>query len=274
MNRRFARWAVVFAVAMLVMGSQVASATVVVVPNGNTSVPGPSNNGYPYNINEFGIGSMRYQQVYAANQFGGLSGIITRIAFRPDESTGRAFSTSGIDTEIRLSHTSKAPQGLSTTFANNIGPDETLVYGGLLSLSSIGSNSFFDIFIDIADVFAYNGTDNLLMDIKVFNSPRTTQFDSAGTDVGVGGTPYTDRLWATDVNATTGSSGGDDGYVTQFTIGAIPEPGTLAIWGVGGLCAAGAAALSRRRKASRSRPARWSDETRNAIFAVIERDRG
>ena len=52
----------------------------------------------------------------------------------------------------------------------------------------------------------------------------------------------------------------------------IPEPGTLVIWSVGGLCAAAGAALSRRRKARAARRARWSDETRNAVFAVIRGD--
>jgi len=45
----------------------------------------------------------------------------------------------------------------------------------------------------------------------------------------------------------------------------VPEPGTLVIWGLGGLCAAGAAALRRRKV----KQARWSEETRNAIFAVV-----
>jgi hypothetical protein len=49
----------------------------------------------------------------------------------------------------------------------------------------------------------------------------------------------------------------------------VPEPSTLVIWGVGGLCAAAGAALRRRRTARTARRARWSDETRNAVFAVI-----
>jgi hypothetical protein len=53
----------------------------------------------------------------------------------------------------------------------------------------------------------------------------------------------------------------------------IPEPGTLVIWGVGGLCAAGAAAMGRRRKAGPQKRARWSDETRNAILSVLHADR-
>jgi len=205
----------------------------VVVPNANVSTPGASNNGFPFNY-----GDMRYQQVYAGSEFGGLSGLIKQIAFRPDEYTGQAFSTTGIDTEIRFSHTSYAPQGLSATFADNIGPDETLVFDGLLSLSSAGNNSLFDIIIDVDDAFFYDGASNLLMDIKVFNVVRTTQFDSAGTGVGDGGLSSTDRLWAYGAGSLTGSSAGDDGYVTQFTIGPlVPLPGAVLLGALGLSCA-------------------------------------
>jgi hypothetical protein len=55
----------------------------------------------------------------------------------------------------------------------------------------------------------------------------------------------------------------------------IPEPASMAIWAAGGLCAAGAAALRRRRTLrTATRRARWSEENRNAILAVIHVDRG
>lgn len=206
-----------------------ADATLIVVPNANEVADGASNNAFPFNE-----GDMRYQQVFAAGEFGGLSGFLASIAFRPDETQGGAFSTMGIDTEIRLSHTTAAPTALSTTFADNIGADETLVFDGLLDLSSDGSGAF-DIVIDIDDTFFYNGLSNLLMDIKVFNEVSTTQFDSAGTGLGAGGLASTDRLWAHGVDSLVGSSAGDDGYVTQFDIlaGEVPEPGTLVLLGLG-----------------------------------------
>jgi len=206
-----------------------AGSTPICVPNVYASAPGPSNNAYPFNW-----GDMRYQQVYAAAEFGGFGGLITGIAFRPDEEFGQAFSTSGIDAEIRLSHTSYAPQGLNKTFADNVGSDETLVFDGLLSLSSTGTALRFDILIDIDDVFFYNGTDNLLMDIRVFGPVLTTMFDSAGTGQGQGGTLATDRLWAIGVDSLQGSSGGDDGYVTLFTIETpVPAPSALLLGSLG-----------------------------------------
>ena len=197
----------------------------VVIPNVNTDTPGPSNQAFPFNQ-----GDMRYQQVYAGDQFGGLSGILTEFAFRVDEEFGSPFNSGPINTEIRLSHTAVVPTAMSLVFADNIGPDETLVFQGNLMLSSGGDPNVFDIIVDIDDVFGYNGSDNLLVDIKVFGSANTTQFDAAGTGPGQGGTPWTDRVWAIGVNSASGSSNGDDGYVTQFTlIGATPVE--IQTWG-------------------------------------------
>lgn len=211
--------------AVLACGALPAAADSVVIPNVNELAPGPSNQAFPYNQ-----GGMRVQQVFAMDQFQGLTGAISRIAFRPDESAGGAFGPSApIDTEIRLCHTTAQPTALSTTFADNYGADVTLVYDGQLVLSSDGSGAF-DIVIDLDPVFVYDGTMNLLVEYKVFGPASTTQFDAAGTGLGQGGTLWTDRLWAFDPNATTGSSNGDDGYVTQFTFGP-PTPVEESTWG-------------------------------------------
>lgn len=201
-----------------------AGATDVVIPNVNASDPGPSNQAFPFNQ-----GTMRYQQVYAADQFMGLDGVITQFAYRIDESAGGPFTSNPINTEIRLCHTTAAPNAMSDFFDNNLGPDVTLVFDGNLVLSSSGAG--FDIIVDIDDVFVYNGVDNLLIEIKIFGPASTTQFDAAGTGLGEGGTPWTDRLWAFDPNAPSGSSGGDDGYVTQFSVVSGPSPVELTSWG-------------------------------------------
>jgi hypothetical protein len=211
-------------VCLSAVGILPAAAATIVIPNVNLAQPGPSNQAFPLNQ-----GNMRYQQVYAADQFQGMMGTITAISFRTDESTGLPFVSNPIDVEVRLSHTKAVPTALSLTFDDNVGTDATLVYDGPLSLSSAGLGAF-DIVMDIDDVFLYDGVRNLLMEIKVFGPAITTQFDAAGTGLGEGGTVWTDRLWAFDPNAVTGSSDGDDGYVTQFTLGGSTPTHALS-WG-------------------------------------------
>lgn len=137
--------------------------------------------------------------------------------------------TNPIYTEVRLCHTNVQPTAMSLNFADNYGSDVTLVFDGNLVLSSAGGGQF-DIIINVDPAFVYNGTQNLLVEYKVFNNSSTTQFDAAGTGAGEGGTPWVDRLWAFDPNAVSGSSDGDDGYVTQFTFGE-PSPTQTTSWG-------------------------------------------
>ena len=143
----------------------------VVVPNAQTAVEGNSQNSFPFG--DTNCSAMRYQQVYASGDIGG-TGIIDKIAFRPDFNNGVAFTADGVSVDIRLSHTPLTADGLSATFADNVGPDETVVLDtDSLSFSSAKANCGvsgpcdFDIIIDLNDVFTYNGTGNLLLDIRL-----------------------------------------------------------------------------------------------------------
>ena len=181
---------------------------------------------------------MRYQQLYAADQFGGLSGIVSQLAFRVDESEGSSFVSIPFPVQIWLSHTNVQVGGLSTVFDENMGADKTLVYDGVLQISSDGTGAF-DVVFDIDDVFTYNGVDNLIMEMKNYAWPVTgSAFDSVGWGIGEGGTPWTDRLWANGTDSAVGSSDGDDGLVTQFSV--VPEPAAV------GLLLAGLLAARRR----------------------------
>lgn len=189
-------------------------ADTVVIPNVNENEPGPSNQAFPFNQ-----GNMRYQQVFARDQFGGLTGVVESFAYRVDESAGDPFGPSPVTAQIWFAHTDAEPRFLSDTFDDNMGPDKTLVFDGQLQLQSAGGGAF-DIIIDVEDDFIYDGGSNFIMEIKVFGGASTTQFDAAGIGLGEGGTEWTDRLWAVgNPNSPTGSSGGDDGMVTQFTLG-------------------------------------------------------
>jgi hypothetical protein len=215
------------------------------VPNSLASVEGNSTNSFPFNLALFQTSSMRYQQVYASNQFTGPVQI-TGIDFRPDGSAGAAsaFSSTLPSVRIDLSTTALPPDGLNTTFSSNVGLNDVTVFNGPLSLSSAdtgpsGGPKAFDISIHFSTPFTYNPqSGNLLLDVRNFSGGSTTPFDSQMT--------FGDsisRLFATDVNATTGNQD-TSGLVTQFdftNVVTAPEPGSfllLASGLVGFLCAA------------------------------------
>jgi len=81
-------------------------------------------------------------------------------------------------------------------------------------------------------------------------------------------------VYEVGVRVDDGEGGASEGKVKLTVLepapqppdpGQVPEPASVVIWGVGGLCAA--AAAWRRRK-GKQQP-RWSEETRNAIYAVV-----
>ena len=144
----------------------------VVVPNANESEDGNNNNIYPF----FVTGGMRYQQVYDSSQFGSFGGkrLITHIVFRPDSTLGDPHTTHIFDLEVSLSTVNIGPDGLSTTFADNLGPDNTLVHGGFITLSTSdlagpGNTRAFDIVIALQTPFSYDPTTgrNLLLDVRL-----------------------------------------------------------------------------------------------------------
>src|SRR5215831_8521645 len=199
----------------------------IVVPNSLADAEGNSNNCFPFGFCQ-GNGTMRYQQVYASSQFSAPI-LIGQFLFRPDANTGAAFSAVLPDIQINMSTTSKAPDSLSTTFADNVGVDDSIVYArGALALSSsftgpvVGPKTF-DILISLTSPFLYNpGAGNLLLDVRNYQQVDTTQFDSHDVPTGV-----VSRMWSFDVNTATTGEGGTAtlGLVTEF--GAVPEPSTV-----------------------------------------------
>jgi hypothetical protein len=191
----------------------------VVVPTVNTNVEGDSNNVFPYSLTPAGLTAQRYQQIYAASEFGGRSGLITQIRYRADAFTGSAFSATLPNVQIILSVTSKTPATLSAIYASNFGPNQTTVYTGALTLSSfftgpgVGPKGF-DIVINLQTPFFYNpAAGNLLMEVKNFVGVTITQFDAVTSTAVVNRVSNVDN----DPNATSGIVYfGSGGFVTQF----------------------------------------------------------
>lgn len=221
----------------------------VTAPNELASVEGNAALGYPLNVGFFNLASQRYQQVYDASQFtlvpGG--GDITQISFRVNGTLG-PFASTLPDIQFDLSTTPKPPGALSLTFADNLGPDDTVVYGrGPLTLSGSGGAkpNPFDVTINLTTPFHYDPAHgNLLLDIRNFGGGQTAQFDATSQYGDLISRVFTD---VSGVNTAVADGASASGLVTQFTIEA-PEPSPVS------LLAAGLAALLRARRRKGDEP--------------------
>ena len=257
LHASFRRLLVLPVAASLLIAGADAQAITIITPNGQASVEGGSDNVFPFSLGqdagEVPSGTQRYQQVYSASDFGALSPggeFITRIAFRPDAVHGSAFAATLSGIRIDLSTATVSPDALGTTFASNVGANDTIVYGGAtgaaLSLSSAytgpaGGPKAFDIIINLTTPFFYNpAAGNLLLDVRNFGGGSTTPLNTEST---VGDSVSRAYTMPSGVGSATADGTDSGGLVTEF-ITAVPEPSTMALAGLG----AAALAISRRRR--------------------------
>jgi hypothetical protein len=219
------------------------SPTTTVVPKALSSVEGSDNNGFPFWPLGASPPSMRYQQVYASTDFSALSpagALITHIAFRAD-AEAPAFSFTVPSVQVNLSTTSTAPDGMSTTFANNVGADDTVVFGPapLTLSSSIGPAAGpkpFGIVIALATPFYYNpASGNLLFDVRSRGGSTDISLDAQNTLGDAIGRQYSSITVGTLDSPIASTLVPSLGLITQFTTIAVPEPATLFLLGLGTL---------------------------------------
>ncbi|HXJ58333.1 MAG TPA: PEP-CTERM sorting domain-containing protein [Verrucomicrobiae bacterium] len=173
--------------------------------------------------------SVRYQQVYGSGDFTRVGGpfLITEIRF--SEAVGSVHIDANLpNVRIELSTTGRNPDGLSSTFADNVGSDSRMVFSGPLHFYDRGLGAF-DIRIPLQTPFAYDPrAGNLLMDVRNFqvvpilDIPR--YMDAA--DI-VGDT--VSSVYAPDVNSSTATQIDSLGLWTLFEVIPVPEPSTWAI---------------------------------------------
>ncbi len=146
-----------------------------------------------------------------------------------------SFSTTLPDVQIDLSTTTFNEGNLSTTFASNVGANDTVVHpAGPLALSGTVSGSLnpFNVIINFTTPFLYNpASGNLLLDVHNFGGGTTAAFDASEFRAGIGRALTVDS----GVNSPIADDTDTSGLVTEFIYQPVPEPGTLALAGLGGL---------------------------------------
>ena len=196
-------------------------AQVIVVPNTLAT-----NDGNSFGITPTGgPTSVRENFVFDASQFGALSGptFLTQFAWRPDMIPGPSGPRT-LTLRIYASTTRRSVAGLSTTFSDNIGTNNTLVFNGTLiwttaNLPGPGNTRQFDIVFPFTTPFLYDpAAGNLLFDI---------QFSGNGEAIKLDVVTGNDELSRKVVNfnssnATTGTFG-SPAQVTQFTFEPPPR---------------------------------------------------
>jgi hypothetical protein len=117
----------------------------------------------------------RYQQVYGSVEFPQQPILIRELRFRPCATYGNAFATTVANIQFNLSTTTQNPQALSSTLAQNVGSDDTVVFHGPLPLSSqfvgpAGGPKAFDMIVPLSQPFLYDpARGNLVVDIRNFS---------------------------------------------------------------------------------------------------------
>ncbi len=180
----------------------------------------------------FGAGaSDRYQQVYAASNFGPIAqggGLITSLAFQFADSHTLGGGVSNI--QINLSTTLRPVDGLSTTFAQNVGSDDTKVFGAGNLVWANDPTVPFSAFINLSTPFHYNPANgNLLVDMRVFQTGLPFQFGSLSMEASAANNDTVSIAYAFNVNDLTGITD-TKGLNTLFTVTPVPEPSTICLF--------------------------------------------
>ncbi len=197
-----------------------------VVPNDLSTAQGDTGNLFPL----FSSQPIRYQQVFAASQFARFNhggGLINRIAFR-GHGPGIPFSGVIPQLQVNLSTTSKMPDALSSTFAQNVGTDDTQVFSGPVptNVTFSGDPTNFEIVINFLAPFYYDpAKGNLLLDIRNLQGGTEVPPNDQEMDASIANGDSISRVYnyGNATAAAAGQSGNVDekdtyGLVTKFNI--------------------------------------------------------
>ena len=200
-------------------------AQVIVVPNSQATNDGNGSGTTPTG----GPTSVRAMRIFDASQFAALSGpsLLTQFAWRPDRILGQSGPRS-VNLRIYASTTTRSVAGLSMTFADNLGADNTLVFNGTLNwttgnLPGPGNTRQFDIVFPCTTPFLYDpAAGNLLLDTQLSGNGEPITLDTVEGTV-VENPTAREIVNSTSSNAVTAAFVAPAVQVTQFTFEPPPR---------------------------------------------------
>ena len=192
---------------------------VVVVPNSQAT-----NDGNASATTPTGAALVRAMRIFDASQFAALSGpsFLTQFAWRPDRILGQSGPHS-VNLRIYASTTTRSVAGLSMTFADNLGADNTLVFNGTLNwatgnLPGPGNTRQFDIVFPCTTPFLYDpAAGNLLFDTQLSGNGQSITIDTV-----VGNPTAREIVNTTSSTAVTAEFVAPFIQVFQFTFEPLP----------------------------------------------------
>jgi hypothetical protein len=207
------------------------------VPNGMMDIDGNDGSRLPFltqNSESAYYGPVHFQQVYAASQFSQIptnGAYLTHITFRQNCASGgsrRVFNLA-----VRLSTTSKTPDHLSAIFAENIGADESMVYGptNYIPPGGVGPCPSVDTFlhgqyIGLTTPFYYEPKKgNLLMDIQHGGTSWDTFYTNYKLDAHSIDNDSISCIAAYSLQATNAEITSTMGLITAFSFYPTPALG-------------------------------------------------
>jgi len=175
---------------------------------------------------------LREQTVYSASEFPSQPIMITELRWRPDVFAGGPITTTISNIQINLSTTQSNPDGLNSTFAQNTGPDDTVVFSGAMNVVSSfttlsNGTTAFDIDLILQNPFLFNPTQgNLLLDVRNFTGTSARLFNNSAPNIADSVSRIFDPNNATATVAPTGDSGGG---VIQIVYALAETPPTISL---------------------------------------------
>jgi hypothetical protein len=217
MRHVFGKTRVIVVVLVALAAVTQGDAATVVVPNAFASAEGNF-------FHDGGPVPVRVMQIYDASQFASLSGpfFITGLSFRPDTIPGPSGPRS-LTSQIYASTSSRSVAGLSTTFAENTGADNTLVFNGTQTWSTAnlpapGNTRQFDIVQPLSTPFLYDPrAGNLVLDFQISGAAGSAiRRDAVSGNATVN--------FVASVGSATAPTGNvlGFGFVTEFTVEPVP----------------------------------------------------